>query len=241
MAPRPKLSPPDDAPPPMFTGFNDRTLKFLRGLKKNNNKPWFEAHRKEYDEYLREPSKALVETMAFLFREQRMPFVANARVSLFRINRDIRFSNDKSPYKSHIGFSFPLEGVSKDRWCGLYFGFNPKGASDVSLTMGGGIWQPMPDQLKEIRAKIAHDHKELTKILNEKNFKKQFPGGLTGESLKRMPTGYSEDHPAAELLKLKQFLFGGAMTKKELLDENLPEKLMENFAVAQNLVLWLGR
>lgn len=225
----------------MFGGFNERTLKFLRGLKKNNNKAWFEAHRAEYDEYLREPSKALVNTLEFLFRDRKMPFVANARTSLFRINRDIRFSNDKSPYKTHIGFSFPLDGMSKERWCGLYLGFEPKGASDVSIYVGGGIYQPMPDQLKEIRSKIARDHKELGKLLSEKNFKKEYPKGLTGESLKRMPIGYSEDHPAADMLKMKQFLFSGVMTKKDLFDEDLPETLLKKFKVAEKVVLWLGR
>jgi uncharacterized protein (TIGR02453 family) len=241
MAPRPALRPPDDTPPPMFGGFSEKTIKFLRGLKKNNNKAWFEAHRAEYDEYLREPSKALIEVMDALFRDQKMPFVANAKRSLFRINRDIRFSSDKSPYKSHIGFSFPVDGMSKENWCGCYLGFEPKGAGDVSVFLGGGIYQPMPDQLKQLRRKIADDHKELKALLNDKAFKKEFPEGLKGESLKRMPIGYAEDHPAAEMLKMKQFLFSSSLTKDQLLDDDLPKILLKKFKAAEKVALWLAR
>ena len=114
-------------------------LKFLRGLKKHNNKTWFEAHREEYDELLRNPSKAFVETLQMMIRAEGLPIVASVKSSIFRIYRDIRFSKDKSPYKTHIGFSFPMEGFSKLESGGFYMGFEPVGVSDAKVFVGGGV------------------------------------------------------------------------------------------------------
>jgi uncharacterized protein (TIGR02453 family) len=244
MAKSPKQPPIDigGAPPPLFEGFSKETFKFLHGLRKNNNKEWFEAHRADYEENLREPSKSLAEVMGAYFREQDMPIVGNAKTSLFRINRDIRFSKDKSPYKTHIGLSFPLEGSKKEEWCGFYMAYEPaKTGKGMRVFAGGGVYMPMPPQLKRIRTKIAREHKELTKILNERAFKKLCPAGLTGDSLTRMPKGFDEDHPAAQWLKLKSFLFEFSLSEEDLLSKKLPEKLGKNFTIALPLVDFLGK
>src|ERR1035437_3950865 len=142
-----------DEPAPMFEGFSNETFKFLHGLKKNNNKEWFEAHRDEYERSLRGPSKALAFAMGQYFRSHDMPVAGSAKTSLFRINRDIRFSKDKSPYKTHIGLSFPLEGTKKEEWCGYYIGFEPaKSGKGMHVYAGGGVYMPMPPYLKRIRA-----------------------------------------------------------------------------------------
>ena len=203
-----KIFSPPDEPAPVFEGFSKEMFAFLHGLKKNNNKPWFEANRDDYEHFLREPSKGLATAMGVYFREHKMPVVGNAKTSLFRINRDIRFSADKSPYKTHIGLSFPLENTKKEEWCGYYIGFEPsKTGKGMSIFAGGGIYNPMGPHLKRIRALIGEKPKELDKILNQPAFKKTYPKGLTGESLKRIPQGYSENHPAAQYLKMKSFLF----------------------------------
>src|SRR5579885_1530081 len=136
MAKSQKLPPEDigGMPPAQFEGFSKETFKFLRGLKKNNTKAWFEAHRADYEQHLREPSKDLAEAMGAYFREHDMPITGNAKISLFRINRDIRFSKDKSPYKTHVGLSFPLNDTKKEEWCGFYIGFEPaKSGSGVEI------------------------------------------------------------------------------------------------------------
>jgi uncharacterized protein (TIGR02453 family) len=228
-------------PAPVFEGFSKATFAFLHGLKKNNNKEWFEAHRDDYEQQLRGPAKALAHAMGAYFREQKMPIVGNAKTSLFRINRDIRFSKDKSPYKTHIGLSFPLEGTKKEEWCGYYLGFEPaKTGKGMSVFAGGGIYMPMSPHLKRIRALIDREHKTFTKILGQSDFKKIYPKGLTGETLKRIPQGYSEDHPAANYLKMKSFLFGCDLKEGDLLKENLPEVLGEKFSVALPLIKFLG-
>jgi uncharacterized protein (TIGR02453 family) len=235
------LSPPDEAAP-IFDGFSKEMFKFLHGLKKNNNKEWFENHRDEYEHFLREPSKALANAMGVFFREHKMPVIGNAKVSLFRINRDIRFSKDKSPYKTHIGLSFPLDGSKKEEWCGYYIGFEPaKTGKGMSVFAGGGVYMPMPPHLKRIRAKIDRDYKTLSKAIGAKSFSTVYPKGLTGESLKRIPAGYPEDHPAAELLKMKSFLFGADLSENDLLSEDLPEVLGKAFLAALPVVQFLGK
>ncbi len=171
-----------------------------------------------------------------------MPVIGNSKASLFRIYRDIRFSKDKSPYKTHVGLSFPLEGTKKEEWCGYYLGFEPaKSRKGISVFAGGGIYQPMSPHLKRIRALIASDHKSLAKILAMDDFQEYFPTGLTGESLTRMPLGYSEDHPAAKFLKMKSFLFSSDLAERDLLSEDLPEVLGSRFKAALPLVKFLGR
>lgn len=233
----------DEGAPPLvipFEGFTNGAFRYLHALKKNNNKAWFEAHRDQYESELRDPCRALVQAMDILFKKNGMHFLANLKTSLFRINRDIRFSKDKSPYKTHIGMSFPIVGATKAFEAGLYVGFEPKGAKDIHGFVGGGVYMPMPEQLKRIRKKISGDFKGFNKLVSDKTFRKEFPKGLTGESLKRMPLGYSEDDPATEYLKMKQFLFGDTLQLHDLLDEDLPEKLLKKFKAAQAVTLFLG-
>src|SRR5438552_511304 len=159
------------APPqPAFEGYSTATFQFLHGLKKNNNKEWFEKHREDYQEHLRETSKALAYAIGEYFREKKLAVTGDEKTSLFRINRDIRFSKDKSPYKTHIGIHFPLEGSKKEEWCGFYFSFEPSSGKSVKTYGGGGVYMPMPPQLKRIRAKIAGEYKDFRKILNSSSF-----------------------------------------------------------------------
>jgi uncharacterized protein (TIGR02453 family) len=224
--PKPDLLP--DAPPP-FIGFSDAVIRFLHGLRKNNEKAWFDAHRADYESELREPSRALVDRMATLFAEHGLPLVANQKRSLFRINRDIRFSKDKSPYKTHIGIAFPWNDLKEEEWLGMYFAFEPKGARSIRSYCGGGVYAPSSALLKRVRAKIATDHEELEELLGERSFTEAFPKGLQGESLKRMPKGYAEDHPAASRLKMKEFLFMSDISADQLTSSDLPELLLERF------------
>ena len=230
-----------DEPAPIFEGYSQETFKFLHGLKKNNNKEWFEKHRDEYEIFLRTPSKALAYTMGRHFKDNRMPLIGNAKTSLFRINRDIRFSKDKSPYKTHIGLSFPLEGTKKEEWCGFYFSFEPaaKGKGITSF-IGGGVYMPMAPYLKRIRTKIDSKHKELKKAIEAESFQEVYPEGLHGESLKRPPIGYNEDNPAIEWLKMKSYIFGSALTEADLCNEDLPQIIIAKFKVAMPVVLFLG-
>ena len=227
-----------DVPPPEmpFEGFSEATFKFLHGLKKNNNKEWFEAHRAAYEDDLRTPSKYLVSAMRLAFAEEKLPLISDQKKSLFRINRDIRFSKDKSPYKTHIGIVFPLAGIKEDEWTGMYLGFEPDGKSGIKAYVGGGAYMPSSPYLKRIRKKIDTKYKELEKLASDKNFKKEYPKGITGESLKRMAKGYEEDHPAAKWLKMKSYVFGADLTKKDLMSKDLPKILIKKIEAAEQML-----
>lgn len=226
-----------DIPPPElpFEGFSEATFKFLHGLKKNNKKDWFEAHRASYEDDLREPSKRLVSAMGAALAEAKLPLISDQKRSLFRINRDIRFSKDKSPYKTHIGIVFPLEGSTGEEWSGMYMGFEPDSKSGVKAYVGGGAYMPSSPYLKRIRKKIGSQYKELEKLASDKKFKKEYPEGITGfgESLKRIPRGFDEGHPAAKWLKMKSYTFGADLSKKDLMSKNLPKILVEKIKVSQ--------
>ena len=220
-----------DVPPPEppFEGYTERAFKFLHGLKKNNNKAWFEAHRDDYETYLREPSKRLVNAMAQYIEDEKLPLISDQKKSLFRINRDIRFSADKSPYKTHIGIVFPLKDLGQDEWTGMYLGMEPAAGSGMSIFIGGGAHEPSSPYLKKIREHIAKDHAKLRKLTSDKKFLKEFPKGLEGPSLTRPPKGYDEDHPAIDLLKMKSFGFGYDLKKEDLMKPKLPELLAKKF------------
>lgn len=217
------------APPEPFEGFSPQAFKFLHGLKRNNNKQWFEAHRSDYENDLRSPCKRLVEVMASLIEEEKLPLVADTRRSLFRINRDIRFSADKSPYKTHVGIVFPVKGLGEGEWTGMYMGMEPEGAKGMNIFVGGGAHEPSPDYLKKIRTKIAKEHKTLRKLTADKTFLKEYPEGLKGPSLSRPPKGYDEDHDAIDLLKMKSFEFGIPVQMQDLMSPKLSDLLIKKF------------
>lgn len=227
-------------PPEPFDGFTSKTFSFLHGLKKKNNKDWFEAHRADYEQELREPCKQFVTVMAAHLAETDFPLIADQRRSLFRINRDIRFSKDKSPYKTHIGIVFPLAGLGEEEWAGMYMSFEPKGRNDITSYVGGGAYQPSAPFLKAIRGRIATDYARFSSINNSKAFRKEFPEGITGESLIRMPKGYDEDHPAAKYLKLKEFLYGSDLTIDDLKSPKLPQIVIKKIAAAMPMLTFLA-
>lgn len=232
-----------DVPPPVeeFEGFSVKMFSFLHNLKKNNNKEWFDAHRSEYEKFLREPSKAFVEAMALRIKDAGLPLKANVKSSLFRINRDIRFSKDKSPYKTHIGISFLLEGLASDEWTGMYIGMEPDGKNGMKTFIGGGAHEPSSPYLKRLREKISDSYKTLNTLSKDKKFLKEFPEGLTGASLVRAPKGFEEHHPAIDYLKRKEFMFGTYISKEELMSPKLPDMMLKKCSAGTEILLFLGR
>jgi uncharacterized protein (TIGR02453 family) len=186
-----------------FNGFTPKMNDFFKNLKLNNNKEWFAENRHIYEKEVKETSRALVEEMRIRFANLGLPYIADPKTSLFRINRDIRFSANKEPYKTNLGIYFPYStrfaGKSTES-PGLYYHFDP-----VESFIGGGIHMPSTQALKAIRNRIAEDWEEMLKIIGEKKFKAEFDEELFGDKLKKMPRGFDENHPAADLLKMKEF------------------------------------
>jgi uncharacterized protein (TIGR02453 family) len=182
--------------------FPAETLRFLRALKRNNRREWFEAHRGDYEQYVRQPMTAIVERLAVDLRGFAPELIAAPKVSLYRIYRDTRFSHDKKPYKTHIAAVFPTRGLAKHEGAGTYFH-----VSADEVWIGGGMYMPQPAQLFAVREHIAGHVKQLRAIVESPAFRKQL-GELGGDKLTRVPRGFSKDHPAAEFLKYKQFVAG---------------------------------
>jgi uncharacterized protein (TIGR02453 family) len=184
---------------PRFTG---ATLRFLRALKRNNRREWFNAHRDDYEAHVRTPMTAIIEQLAIDFREIAPELVANPKTSMYRIYRDTRFSENKAPYKTHIAASFPPRGLPKHEGAGVYFHISPE-----ELWIGGGMYAPQTPQLQAVREHIAANAGRLRRIIESPGFKRRI-GTLEGERLQRVPRGFPKDHPAAEFLKYRQFLAG---------------------------------
>lgn len=170
---------------------------FLNKLKKNNNREWFNEHKTTFQQELSQ-IEIFAEALLQKLNEHDVIETPSGKKSLFRIYRDTRFSNDKTPYKSHFSGSF--KRATKSRRGGYYFHVEP-GNSFVA----GGFWGPVPEDVKRVRDDIAFDPAPLRKILNSKSFISMF-GSMEGEQLKKTPRGYEADHEGADLLRYKQYL-----------------------------------
>lgn len=181
---------------------NKTTLDFLSDLKKNNYLEWFHNNRKRYED-ARENYELFVQAVIDHISDFD-PILKGleAKSCIFRINRDIRFSNDKTIYKTHLG-AFIVQGGKNngDRFAGYYIHIEPGGNSMIA----GGAYVPPSQWLKAIREKIDDNGEELVRIINGREFADQF-GDIEGEKLKSAPKGYPKDHPYIEFLKLKSFL-----------------------------------
>ncbi|MBL8152748.1 MAG: DUF2461 domain-containing protein [Anaerolineae bacterium] len=189
------------------------TLDFLTDLRFNNYREWFEDNRKRYDQ-ARAAVEALVAEIIGGFGGVEDLGKTTPRDCLFRIHRDVRFSKDKTPYKTAMGIVIG-NGGRKSTGRSYYLHIEPAHSSFIAA----GVYDPTPEQLKAIRAAIAEDAAPLRKIIAERDFAGYF-GGLEGERLKTPPKGYSADHAAIDLLKHKQFLASHALTDEDVLRED---------------------
>jgi uncharacterized protein (TIGR02453 family) len=213
------------------------TIKFLKDLKKNNNKPWFDDHRSQY-EAAKENFATFVQTLIDK-HSQKDPTLKEqtAKGSMFRINRDVRFSKDKRPYKSNFGASLN-RGGKKSVYAGYYFHLEP-GESFV----GGGLWIPQPVEIKKVRQEIDYCFKEFKSIVNNKKFKTTYGELYKGEdvSLSRVPQGFEKDNPAGDFLKLKSWLAMQSIKDSDLTDGTLVKKVTAAFEALQPMITFLNR
>jgi uncharacterized protein (TIGR02453 family) len=227
-----------------FRSFTPEAFAFLRGLKRNNSKPWFEAHRADYEQAVLNPLRRLAEELDVRFAKFAPEFVAPPRRALFRIHRDVRFSRDKSPYKTHAAlWVFHRDagrGVGKEAHggAGFYFHIEP-GASLVAA----GYWMPPRPALARVRERIVEEQRSWERIVLAPAFKRRFealsdddPGAL----LKRTPRGFAPDHPAARWLRYNTFTASRALTDAEVLSPRLVPTIMKDYAALLPLVRWLN-
>lgn len=211
------------------------SLQFLEDLRRNNNRDWFQAHQLRYDAYKKNYHAAIVALLNEMTPLDASLGHLEVKHCTFRINRDIRFSKDKSPYKTHMGI-WMAPGAKNAMSAGYYIHIE-KGKSFIA----GGMWQPDALQLKKIRKEIAFFHDELDDILKDKKFKDEF-GNLDREnSLKTMPKGFEKDHPAIENLKLKSFTVSRKIDDKLLSSNNFAKEISQLLILMKPMNDFLNR
>jgi uncharacterized protein (TIGR02453 family) len=227
--------------PPRTVSFSPASLHFFSRLARNNRRDWFLPHRPEYEANVLGPLRTLVEELDVRLGTIAPEIVGDPRRSIFRIHRDVRFSRDKSPYKTHAAAWFyhrdAGKGVGQEArgGAGLYFHFAPAGSF-----AGGGIWMPPRPALARLREAIAEDPAAFEAIVRERRFRRLF-GSLDEEAmLKRLPRGFAPDHPAAPWLRYQSFTAGVGLTRREVLSPSLPRLLVQRFAALVPLVRWLN-
>jgi uncharacterized protein (TIGR02453 family) len=228
--------------PESFSGFPPRAMTFLRGLAKNNRKEWFEEHRADYETAVKGPMASLIEEIDVRLADI-APEIVGGKKSMFRIHRDVRFSKDKSPYKTNAACWFyhrdtssrASGGDAAHGGAGFYFHIAPTGSY-----CGGGNWMPPRPALQRIRQSLVDDVEGFEEIVLARGFTRRF-GALDPEgTLTRMPRGYDESHPAAKWLRLQSFIAGTAITTEQVHDGRLPDILAKHFEAMAPLVRWLN-
>jgi uncharacterized protein (TIGR02453 family) len=199
------------------------TFAFLSKIKLNNNKPWFEKNRPSYEKAKAEYLGFMTGLVEGIRKIESIPEKEPAKY-IHRIYRDIRFSKDKTPYKSH--FSSIIERGPENQKCPFYIHIQP-GKSMI----GGGIWDPSSETLKKIRQEIDYNSAGLKKIINTKEFLKYF-GKIYGEKLSRQPKGYEPDNPNIEFLKFKQLYIQRSFDDDLVLSKHLIPEILKTYKAA---------
>lgn len=201
----------------MGTQLPKETFSFLKNLGKNNNREWFNEHKKEFKTIEAEVKSFYQEIHDNLNKHDTID-----KLKIFRIYRDVRFSHDKTPYKTHFGGSFHRK--KPELRGGYYLHIVPANESFIAT----GFWEPHKDDLFRIRKELEMDDKPLRKIINKKGFKDQW-GEFVGDEVKTAPKGFDKDHPAIDLIKKKQFIFTKKYSDKEVLSKDFLSEVDKAF------------
>ena len=216
-----------------FPGFSPEALRFFVQLKRHNNRPWFLKNKETYEQEIKEPMLSLVLAVNAELRSFAPELVTEPKRAIYRLYRDVRFSADKSPYKTHTAALFAPRGLGKHACAGLYFHFAPD-----ELLLAGGVYMPGPKELLAIRNHIAANSAPFRKILAQRQIASL--GGLQGDQLVRVPKGFAPDHPAADLLRYKQFLVWVTHPPEMALGTDLLPLLTQTFRTLLPLVRFLN-
>jgi uncharacterized protein (TIGR02453 family) len=217
---------------------SSNTLIFLKNLKKNNNKTWFDANREKYlvsknnfEEFITD----LLEKMILFDSDLKE---LSAKDCIFRINRDVRFSKDKTPYKISRSASFN-KGGKKSVNAGYYFHLQPGGNSFV----GGGLWMPQPEDLKKLRQEIDYCFPEFKKITAAPSFKRHYKELEKDEKqmLVNVPKGYDKENPAVDFLRMKSFVATKNISDADILSPKLTNEIIQSYKALMPLVKFINR
>ena len=203
----------------MSIKFSSDVLEFFKKLEKNNNRDWFNDHKKEFKKIESEVKKAYSELFNMLKGHDEVD-----QFKMFRIYRDVRFSKDKKPYKTHFGGTFHRK--KPELRGGYYLHIAPNNESFIAA----GFWEPNANDLHRMRKEFEMDETQMRTILNDKSFKSVW-GDLVGDELKTAPRDFDKDHPAIDLIRKKQYIFVKKYTDKELLANDFLDQANQSFKV----------
>ena len=213
--------------------FDKRFFEFFEGLALENSKAFFDKNRKVYEEAVREPFKELVADMIMRIREHEPKMDIEPKDAIFRINRDIRFSKDKTPYKTHVG-AYVSRGGRKDiQYHGFYFQLSNEG-----VMVGGGVYKPDKDGIQRVRTHIARDPGGLAKVMDDPAFKGTF-GEVQGDRLKRIPPEFREVFEVQPYVANKAWYYTADMAPEVILADDLPDQLMDRYMTCQGVTAYL--
>ena len=218
-----------------FHAFEPALLAFLGELEENNEREWFNANKHRYESDVLQPAMAFIEAMGPPLEAISPHFLALAQKSggsLMRIHRDVRFSNDKRPYKTNVGIQFRHTFGKDVHAPGFYVHLEPG-----VVFVGAGMWRPDPEPLAKIRDAIATQPERWAAICSDRAFYDDWE--LGGDSLKRPPRGYPADHPHVEDLKRRDFIAARNLTAREIYRRGLPDRLAASFAATRHFMAFL--
>jgi uncharacterized protein (TIGR02453 family) len=227
-----------------FAGFKPDAIQFMADLAQNNDRAWFQPRKADYERLVKEPMEAMIAELAVHLAERRIPLEADPRRSPFRIYRDTRFSKDKSPYKTHLGASFPWvddpggAGETVDAQAhgnGGYFHFQPG-----DMYVGGGMWMAEKPRLDALRRAVLEEPDRVRAAIEDPGFVAWFGEVRTHQELKRVPPGYPPDHPLADMFRWKDLVFGRRLADEEVCSPDLPRRLAEGYEAAMPVFRFLA-
>lgn len=215
--------------------FHEEALRFLRGLKRNNRREWFEPRRAVYEREVKAPMLALIEAVTSGMMDYAPGHMRPANRIMLRIYRDTRFSADKSPYKQHIAAWWSCAGMEKTSGAGYYLHLDEK-----ELILAAGVYMPAKDQLLAIRRYLLDHHKEFGTLLADRRLRRRF-GIHDPNALTRDPKGFPADHPASEWIRWRQWGVIATLPSETALNAALPKTVATHFSLAAPLVDFLNR
>lgn len=218
---------------PPFDGFPKEGIRFLKQLKKNNNRGWFAKHKSEYENYVKFPMQSLIAALEPHFEKFAPEIDVNPKRSMFRIYRDTRFSKDKTPYKVHLAAVFHLKGHWQES-AGFYLHIEPG-----EVYVGGGIYMPDNSLLKKIRTALIERADEFLEIIGDAKFVKRF-GDVEGDKLQRIPQGFPSNHWMGEWLKFKQFLASVSWGEEVCYSPKFTQKIVSVYKDLYPLIRFLN-
>jgi uncharacterized protein (TIGR02453 family) len=216
----------------MFPGFPPEALKFLRGLERNNRREWFQPRKEIFETKLKAPMTELVEAINAELVKFAPDHINDPKKAIYRIYRDTRFSPDKTPYKTHVGAIFPHRAFGKQTSAGFYVHVSTK-----SVGIASGAYMPGPEELFAVRTWLTENHAKFRKAAKGPE---KLMGKLQGDSLTRSPKGFDPAHPAAELVRMKSWLYWMELDLKVAETPKLFGEVIRRFRVAAPVVEMLN-